>query len=275
MGAQTAKKNYSYPKGVALEVSTDSGSSWEDVGVMSDGVSWTLNYDLSEIENGNQADPDAQAKNMSVSISPTSLRSWGTDVMAKLSAGLITREAVAGTLVSGASQIVSSGDWGFNEGILIDGQNANGTAPSINSITGSVNGAGASDDYDVYKGAGGWYIVPLDGTNFDTEAQSMTINYDYTPAEGSYLYAGTSSKVLDYIQARVRHYTDDALTLYDYEALFYRVRPDAGAIVMTKSGALSGNGLDEWTVALTGELESGNTDGRQLFRIYQADSALD
>lgn len=274
MGAQTNTKKYSYPKGVALEVSTDSGSSWKDVGVLSDGVSWTFNYDLSEIENGNQVDPDAQAKNMSVSIAPTALRSWGTDVVAALSAGMITREVIAGSLVSGASQIVSSGDWGFDEGILLDGQNGDGTAPTINSVTGSVDGAGAADDYDVYKGSGGWYLVPLDGTNFDTESQSLTINYDYTPAEGSYLYAGSSSKVLDYIQARVRHYTDDALTTYDYEALFYRVRPDAGAITMTKSGALSGNGLDEWSIAMTGELESGNADGKQLFRIYQEDAAL-
>jgi len=273
MPNQTSKESYSYPDGLRMDISIDAGSSWEDAGVLADGVGWTFNYDLSEVENGNAANPDAQAKNLSVAITPSALRTWDSNVMEKISAGLMSREAVPGTLVSGATQITTEGNWSFQEGISLEGQNSDSTVPTINSVTGSVDGAGAADDYDVVKGTGGWMVVPKDGTNFATEAQDITIDYDYTPAAGSYLYAGTSSKVLDYFMVRLRHYTDDAFIEYDYEVIFYRVRPDAGAIVMTKGGALSGNTLDEWTVAMTAEIESGNADGRQLFRIYEKAAA--
>ncbi len=270
MPNQTIKEDYSYPDGLAMEVSVDNMSTWEDVGVMADGASFTYNYDLSEVENGNAADPDDQAKNMSISIAPSALRSWDSTVLRKLMAGLVEEVTIDGTAVTGEDQVVSSGDWSFDTGIYLTGQNSDGTAPTINSVTGSVDGAGAADDWDTVKQGGGWYLVPRDGTNFTTEAQDLTINSDYTPAAGTYLYAGTSSKVLEYFQVRFRHYTDEDLTEYDYEALFYRVKPDAGGLVLTKGGALSGNTVDEWTIALTGEIESGNTDGRQLFRIYQA-----
>lgn len=270
MPNQTIKEDYSYPDGLRMDISVDSGSTWNDVGVMADGVGWTFNYDLSEVENGNAADPDAQAKNMSVAVAPSAFRSWDVSVLQKLSGGLMSTEAVAGTLVSGADQVVAEGAWSFDTAIYLTGQNSAGTAPTINSVIGSVDGAGAADDYDLVLTDGGWYLVPRDGTNFATEAQSLTINTDYTPATGTYLHAGTSSKVLTYYQVRLRHYTDAAFTTFDYEVLFYRVRPDAGGLVLTKSGALSGNDLDEWTLAMTAEIESGNTDGRQLFRIFQA-----
>ena len=271
MPIQTAKEDFSYPDGLRMDISSDTGSTWSDAGVLADGVSWTFNYDVTDVENGNAANPDAQAKNLSVSIAPSALRSWDTSILEALSGGLMTREAVAGTLVEDAVQTIASGDWAYETGITLSGQNSDGTAPTINSVTAGTNGALALDtDYFVVLGpSGGWTVVITDSATVTTLDQTIEIDTDYTPAAGSYLHAGTSSKILTYVQVRLRHYTDAAFTLYDYEALFYRVRPDSGGIVLTKSGALSGNELDEWTVAITAEIESGNTDGRQLFRLYQ------
>ncbi len=273
MSVQTTKTDYSYPDGLRFDISTDSGTTWNDVGVMADGVTATFNYDLSEVENGNAADPDAQAKNLSMALAPSALRSWDTEILESLSAGLVTREAVAGTLVSGATDDIASGSWAYDTFIALDGQNSDGTEPTINSVTLGTDGAIVEGtDYNVVLAEGGWGIAILDSATVTTEAQTVEIDYDYTPAAGSYLYGGTSSKVLEYYQVRLRHYNDDTFTAYDYEMFFPRVRPDAGGLVLTKGGALSGNGQDEWTIALTAELDTGYTDGRQLFRIYQGDA---
>ena len=269
MGDQTVKQKFSYPDGVSMEISTDNGSTWLDVGVMMDGFSATYDYSVSEVEFGNAENPDPQAKNLKLSLSPSELVSWDSQVVEQLSAGLITRTVVAGTLVSGEDQVVASGDWEFGKGILLTGQNATGTAPTINSVTGSVDGLAAADDYTLVKLPGGWYLQPLDGTNFTTEAQSLTINTDYTPAAGYNLSSGTSSKVLVPYWVRFTHYTDDALTTYDYSLDAYRVYPNAGGLVFNKLGAKSDNDFDTWTVALTAERDSGRADGSQLFTIFQ------
>ena len=269
MPNQTSETSFSYSDGLSMEVSTDNGSSWLDVGVMADGASFTYNYDKSELEAGNAENPDPLAKNMTLAMAPSELWTWKSQSIEKLSAGLFTRTAVAGTLVSGAEQVAASGDWSFDRIIMLDGQNASGAEPTINSITGSVDGAGSSDDYDMVQVAGGWGIVPRDGTNFATESQALTVDYDYTPASMYELTAGTTSKVLVPYMCRFTHWTDDALTEYDYRVTAYRVTPDAGGLVFNKLGAKSDNDLDTWTVALTAEVDTGLADGSQLFKIEQ------
>jgi len=269
MPNQTIMNEESYSDGVRMDISTDSGSSWSDCGILADGYTWVYQYSTGDMEHGNAENPAPLAKNLKVTIQPSALRSWDTSILEDLMGGLLSRTTTAGALVEGAEQVVASGDWEFNKGILLSGQNAAGTVPTINSVTGSVDGAGAADDWTTVLLPGGWYLQPLDGTNFATEAQSLTIDTDYTPAASYQIDSGTSSQVLTAIQVRFRHYTDTAFTLYDYEHVLYRVFPDAGGLTMTKLGAKSENTMDEWTIALTAECDSGLTDGSQLFQITQ------
>lgn len=264
---QTVKEYLSYPDGVKMEVSTNSGSTWIDAGIMADGFSATYQYDLTDKEFGNAADADKQAKNMSLAIAPSNLYSWDSEAMEAFSAGMITRTAVAGTLVSGATQVLSSGGFSLNTAYLLDGQNATGLVQTINSVTGSVDGALSSGTgYEMVQVAGGWAITLLSGV---TLAQNVTIDYDYTPATGYEMTAGESSKVLDPYQIRLTHYTNDAFTTYDYRMEIFRVFPDAGGLVFNKGGALSDNDFDSWTVSITGELDSGLASGSQLFKVFQ------
>ena len=97
-----------------------------------------------------------------------------------------TTSNVAGTPVAGATQVLSSGSWDVNIAYKIENQNGDGSALTINSVTGSVDGAlTANDDYDIVKLSDGDYAIVLQdvasATNLTTIVQDITVDYDYTP----------------------------------------------------------------------------------------------
>lgn len=110
--------------------------------------------------------------------------------IAKLDAGLIELTTVAGTLVEGAEQVITPGNWAYNKIIYFANQNGNGSAPDVNSVVGSVSGALAEgDDYIIAQGEGNkWGILIIDsGSEAISENQVITIDYDYTPNEAKRL----------------------------------------------------------------------------------------
>jgi hypothetical protein len=94
-----------------------------------------------------------------------------------------TPSDVSGVLVPGATQVVASGDWGYNDPVVVENQNGDGSPLTINSVTGGTDGLlVANTDYFVGQNAAGQTIVTIiDSTTVTTESQSMTIDYDYTP----------------------------------------------------------------------------------------------
>lgn len=105
------------------------------------------------------------------------------DMIERLIGG--TANDVAGSLVAGATQVIASP---FTAGLFyaIDNQNGSGAALTINSVTGSVDGAlAANDDYQVVVNDAGVYGIVLrtvaEGSTLTTLTQTITINYDYTP----------------------------------------------------------------------------------------------
>ena len=254
-----------FPDGVAFEVSTDEGASYTNIGVLAGGATATYNYDKIVVESGNAGTLRNRIKNQTIAMAPSALYNWEPDVMESWGGGAFNLETVAGTPVSGATQVITSGNWEFDKGILFAGQNDDGTVPTVNSVTGSTDGAGAADDYTTVKGPGGWYLVPLDGTNFTTESQSLTIDYDYTPSASKKLTGGTSSIELTKFWARLRHYTDDSLTQYDMEMIVYGVDIDSGLQFGFKGA--NEDGVHEITVAFTGNVDITRDDGKQLFEL--------
>lgn len=109
--------------------------------------------------------------------------------------GLVTRTTQAGSLVTGASQVVASGKWLYDKFIELENQNNDLSKPTITSVTLGINGALVlNTDYFVVKdaGTGRWGIVVRDSTTVTTEAQSVTIVYNYTPAVAQVLSGGAS-----------------------------------------------------------------------------------
>ena len=78
---------------------------------------------------------------------------------------------------------MTSGNWSFDTPILLTAQNADGTAPTIDSVTGGTDGALTEDtDYFLTVIDGDYYITVIDSSTVTTTAQSITIQADYTPA---------------------------------------------------------------------------------------------
>lgn len=109
--------------------------------------------------------------------------------------GLVTRTTQAGTLQSGVDQVVASGAWIYDKLIELENQNNDLSKPTINSVTLGTDGAIVlNTDYAIGQdaGSGRWGILIRDSVTVTTEAQSVTINYDYTPAAAQVLTGGTS-----------------------------------------------------------------------------------
>jgi len=176
--AQTQIQNESAVRAGSFkcELSND-GLSWVDIGALRDlsleSKSETVNLsfdnvpDIKKYKKGNVF----ALKGNSCEINCTNL--------ALMNGGQIVTSNVAGTLVSGHLQTIASG-FSLNASIELNGQNANGNAPTIVSVVGSVDGAMvAGTDYELVKVASKWTIVFLTGT---TTAQTVAVTYDYTPA---------------------------------------------------------------------------------------------
>lgn len=101
------------------------------------------------------------------------------DAIKMMNGDAMTVENIAGTLVSGNAQVISSGDWGHDAVYELEGQNANGTAPTVNSVTGSVDGA--TSDFKLVKLPNGNWGIAIGDADLTSEAQDVTVNTDYTP----------------------------------------------------------------------------------------------
>ena len=274
MPAQTTTEKYIFPDGVALEVSTDDGSTYHSLGTMAAGTQFTYNYDKLEVESGNNGKPISRAKNETVTLAPSEIWTMDPEVMEKFSGTAFNYSAIAGTLVAAASQLVASGAWGYNDFIAIANQNYDGGVITVNSVTAGTNGLLVSGtDYFIGtndKGVHGIFVI--DSLTVTTEAQTITIVYDYTPATGKKITAGTSSVNLTRFVARLRHYTDVALTTWDVQCIVYGCDMDSGFAINFKGA--NEDGLVGYTVAFTGNIDTSLTDGAQLFELTINDAAL-
>jgi len=115
-------------------------------------------------------------------IEGTFYESFDIDTMELLLGG--SKTSVTGAAVSGATQEFGSP---IEYGVFceLDGQNADGSAPTITSVVGSVDGAlTAGTDYNVVENStkGTRYGVSfVSGGNITTVDQTITVTYDYTP----------------------------------------------------------------------------------------------
>jgi len=109
-------------------------------------------------------------------------------------AGMVTKTATAGDLVNNYVQTVNSGSWSLNEFIAFTYQDADATAPNIDSVTGGTDSTlTVNVDYIVVQHDDGrWGIIILDSATVTTESQNVVIQFDYTPATNLILTGGTN-----------------------------------------------------------------------------------
>jgi len=132
---------------------------------------------------------------------------------------LDTVTPVPGSAVTGATQTVYSGAWGYNTFEPLDHQNGSGAAVSVTSVTGSTNGLlVAETDYFVVKNDDGIYgIMVKDSATVTTIAQNLAIVYDYTPS-ASVIYTTGGTSALPYFYVRMTN-TDENGKIVKWETL--------------------------------------------------------
>lgn len=101
--------------------------------------------------------------------------------LAIMSGGMIEVTNIAGSAVSGDTHVLAETEWEYDKVVELKGQNSDGSAPTINSVTGSTDGV--STDYKLVKLPNGNWGVSIDnGGAISTTTQDVTVDYDYTPS---------------------------------------------------------------------------------------------
>lgn len=110
---------------------------------------------------------------------------------------------VAGSLVSGASQVVASGGWNYNKFFPFANQNGSKAIITPTSVTGGTDGLlTVITDYAIVEqspGSGIWGLVIEDSTKLTTEAQTITIVYNYTPYASVTTYSGGKTTLPEFM----------------------------------------------------------------------------
>lgn len=168
-------------KGSVRVLVGDDFSNLVDIGALRDPIFNSLaeNQEI-EFDNVDSLKKFVKGKKVQVTFN---LAEINFDNLAVLDSGLISLSTVAGVLVSGAEQLEVSGAWNFNQFIKILNQNGDGSAITVNSVTGATDGALVEDtDFYVTQNEAGEYgIMIIDSVGVTTIAQNITIDYDYTP----------------------------------------------------------------------------------------------
>lgn len=207
-------------------------------------------------------------KNMILNIDFT-LSELNPTKITQLGTGIFTQTSAAGTPVSGGSQVVASGGWEYNIPILLTGQNSTGAIPTINSVTGSVDGVIVlHTDYTPVKIGSRWYITIVDSTTVTTEAQTMTFDTDYTPSASETLDVGSSLVVLTPKIVQFEH-TDASSNVRSLTV--WSAAPGDGGFAFSFGSALD-EGVNLMPISLEGNLDEDRTDGEQLFQYFDEQS---
>lgn len=265
----------------AMYYSTDSGSSFTNLGV---GDTFAYSEEItpldSEPDNGIAPERADGVASQSVTITGNL---WETD-LAKIQAirgGIDTITTTAGSAVSGASQVIASGDWAYDVPFELEGQNASGLVQTITSVTGSVNGAlVVRTDYVSAKNSNGkWGIAVTDSSTVTTLAQTITVVYGYTPAATTTVSTGgltAASRVWMRLVNRTTAKADAAVaaeltiavgaTYYDTAQYdFYYCIVNAGDSVAFPDKNNT-NPVIKFPLSVMGENDPTRTAGDQLFK---------
>jgi len=130
--------------------------------------------------------------------------------------GIDTLTPVAGTIQSGHTQVVNSGDWAYSTFIPFDLQNATGLIPTMD-VTHPCLASTDSDlvegtDFDIIKTGAYWGAVIYDSSTVTTLSQMITFKYSATPAAGFTLSTGGATEI-GFIQMRLTNTDPDSKVL--------------------------------------------------------------
>lgn len=248
------------PNGCTVKVG-DTVGALTGVGVLDGDASIELAYDMVEYLGNQSEDVLTYVKNMRATAN-FNLVQFDVDVLQELFGGITASSSSDGTPVTGATQDIATG-WTAEQAYLIEGQNADGSKPTINSVTGDTSGPGTvNDDYFLVKQSGKWYIVlSTSGTATFETTEVITIDYDYTPAESKTMTMGSSSAQMT--PKVIQFELDNAGKTFT--ATLYAAKNESGITLSFPDAAADTPAT--YPVTMIGRLDTSKADKAQLIEI--------
>lgn len=270
----TETTNVYFPDGTKVEISTNDGSSYDDLGAINSTTTATLEYEINRVQTANAGTLKIQARNMRISGGFT-LINLNIDRIADLSGGMLTVTDTAGSpLAAIPDQVIASG---ATEKAMINLAPETSssdttkirfsTTPVLTSVTGSVDGAlAADDDYTIHPDNNSYsgYSISFNtaGTTLTTMTQTFTVDYGTnTPLASSTLTGGESVQILDDYILRFTHTDENSKTRV---LTLYSVDIESGGLQFNYKGA-NEDGVEEMPVTFAAKLDTARTSGEQLF----------
>ena len=278
MPVQTTKtENIYFPDGAKVSVKAAGDVTYTDLGAIGSDVTATLNWDENQFETANAGKLSKQIKNMTIDGGLT-LINLNQEGIEKMSGGIMTKVATAGTAVSTIPVQDIAGPWEENaiyDLVMLTSSSDStklrmATKPVLTSIVldpTDVNEAlTENSDYIVLENSNsysGWSVVFIADKIVPTGATALPIGITYgtnTPVASSTLYAGSSTVVIDAYSMLVEH-TDSDGKKRSLE--LFSIDPNSGGMQFNFKAATS-DGVEEMPLTFTGKLDTSKTDGRQL-----------
>lgn len=241
----------------------DDVSSLVNLGAMR-GVVFEESWDKVSVMSDNAGEVQADIRNHEAAISGD-LMEVELENLNEIRGGIDNYSTQDGSSVSGETQTVTSGNWSYDKFIKMENQNADGSAITVNSVTGSTDTTlSADDDYYLAQNEREEYGIWIDGdgTNVTTEDQDITIDYDYTPPASQTLTSGGKRT----ISPKVVQITNIDENGNEFRITVYKATNEEGITLELPAD----NAEDPAVVpiTLTGKYDESKTVGDQLFEIY-------
>ena len=148
---------------IALAASTagTDAITWKNVGSI-EGLAITENMTATQLQ-GDNAEEEKYVSEHTVTVAFNQREAILEEVRAIIRGSFdVSGTPVAGSLVEGATHVVASGAWGYNDPIVIEHQNYNLGAVTVNSLAGGTNATlVAGTDYFVGQDAIGRTVVTI------------------------------------------------------------------------------------------------------------------
>ena len=273
MPNQTKKESrIGIPDGAKVEYANEStGGLFEDVGVISGGVTFTYNFTLDEFATGNKGELAPRITQQQGALAFTAMDLL-PKIYAQMSGDLIKSTEIPGTAISDApDQVIPSG-WSADQAIELVPTTADeirvilSASPDV-TVSGATAGTLADgEDYKIITDGSvysGYSIVLLpDGPAGVTTGEVVTINYtSITPVESVTVTAGTSSTTPKATRFRISHEDSNGNIR---SILIHRAYMDPGTLNFGFLGQ-DETGRNTFPLAFTARTDSDQPDGQQLF----------
>ena len=264
-----AYNNVHLPVGYEIAVQTDPSVAgvFTDLGVTMDDGEVVVSYDELKIT-GSQAEGILHAiKNPQIQVT-ASLGQIELSNVHKLMSGATAYASVAASPVGVTDEDYLAGAWALNTFIPFVHQNGAGTVPST--ITVANYGALTLDtDYTISVANGIWGITVLDTATTDI-AETLEINYTYTPSASRTLTMGSASVAITPRAFRIRKLLASGK--------YFTVTIHSGVNSSGLTLAFPRYDTDDITklpITITGSIDATRADLDQLFSISDSYGIVD